>query len=81
MSGVCARQLFRIAALLLYRPFRTNPTMDSHCGPLCFSESGPTDSHCGLKVYRYRTCTYYSSTRIPSTAVRLKVGQLTPTVD
>ncbi len=27
--------------------------MDSHCGPLCFSESGPTDSHCGLKLYRY----------------------------
>ena len=25
--------------------------MDSHCGPLCFSESGPTDSHCGLKLY------------------------------
>eukprot|EP01047_Picozoa_sp_COSAG01_P007196 COSAG01_NODE_271_length_19794_cov_73.630890_7_plen_76_part_00 len=23
-----------------YRGFRANYTMDSHCGPLCFSESG-----------------------------------------
>lgn len=41
-----------------YRCFRTNYTMDSHCGSLCFSKSGPTDSQCGLKLYctiaRYR---------------------------
>ena len=34
-----------------YRGFRATYPMDSHCGPLCFSESGPTDSHCGLKLY------------------------------
>jgi hypothetical protein len=43
--------------------------MDSHCGPLCFSESGPTDSHCGLKLY----CTVLRYCMVPvvrSTAVR-----------
>ena len=32
------------------------------CGPLCFSESGPTDSHCGLKLY----CTVlYGTSTVP----------------
>eukprot|EP01047_Picozoa_sp_COSAG01_P044250 COSAG01_NODE_3986_length_5464_cov_13.193780_4_plen_161_part_00 len=40
-----------INCLYRYRGFRANYTMDSLCGPLCFSESGPSDSHCGLKLY------------------------------
>ena len=43
--------IVRISLAYRYRGFRATYTMDSHCGPLCFSESGPTDSHCGLKLY------------------------------
>ena len=54
-----------------YRGFRATYTMDSHCGPLCFSESGPTDSHCGLKLY----CTVLRYCMVPVVRAKSTVVQ------
>ena len=71
-----------LARFYRYRGFRATYTMDSHCGPLCFSESGPTDSHCGLKLYctvlRYCMVPVVRSTWIVQLSIASQVDSIDP---